>query len=311
MSGRERAGDEARVTAPALQEDFLSRLVARAEQRMPLLSRRRPGLFEPRETQAEMPEVPVDAEAPVRTASVPQSTDAGASPMRRASSPSPDLLEPPSLPRVDAPLPAPAERMDRASVPSSLHEETAAVARVQPMLPPPPSLHAALRAQPAIVDSPLSMPRLSMSASMPAEHPSRPAPDAIAMPATATSIERIESLHSETRTHTVERRFERIREAASIPPPGEQHGREGLQRLRDPGRLAHAQAGDGPRVADPVRAAALAPPPAAPPPPVQVSIGRVEIRARVAPPATAAPAAARRPRLALDDYLQQRHGDGR
>jgi hypothetical protein len=310
MSGRERAGDEARVTAPAVQEDFLSRLVARAEQRMPLLSRRRPGLFEPRETQVEMPEAPVDAETPVRTASVPQPMDAGASPMRRASS-SPDLLESPSLPRVDAPLPAPVERMDRASVPSSPHEGPAAVARAQPMLSPPPSLQAVPRAQPAIADLPLPTPRMSLPASMPAEHPSRPASDAIAMPATATSIERIESLHSETRTHIVERRFERIREAASTTPPGERHGREDLQRLRDPGRLAQPQAGDGPRVADPVRAAALAPPPAAPPPPVQVSIGRVEIRARVAPQTTAAPAATRRPRLALDDYLQQRHGDGR
>lgn len=310
MSGRERAGDEARVTAPALQEDFLSRLVARAEQRMPLLSRRRPGLFEPRETQVEMPEAPVDGEIPVRTAAMPQPTDAGAPPMRRASS-SLDPLEPLSLPRVDTPLPGPAERLDRPSMPSSRHEETAAVASAQPMLPQPSSLQAVPRAQPTIADSPLPAPRMTMPASMPAEHPSRPASDAIPMPATARSIERIESLHSETRTHIVERTFERIRETASIAPSGEQPGREELQRLRDPGRLTQAHAGDGPRVADPVRAAALAPPPAAPPPPVQVSIGRVEIRARVAPPATAAPAASRRPRLALDDYLQQRHGDGR
>lgn len=121
-----------------------------------------------------------------------------------------------------------------------------------------------------------------------------------------TQIVRVESSRLESRTTVIERDIDRHRDA-SAPAPATP-----ASTLKPPPRLAHSEASKAP-VAHPVRSAALqAMPVPAAPAAVQVSIGRVEIRgfAGAAAPAPARSAAAK-PQLGLDEYLQQRHGNGR
>jgi len=82
-------------------------------------------------------------------------------------------------------------------------------------------------------------------------------------------------------------------------------------RLSSPARLPTMAVVAG-AVAHPARrASAIATLPAAQPAPVQVSIGRIEIRATPAQTPTRPPGPSRTPALTLDDYLRRRHGEGR
>lgn len=91
----------------------------------------------------------------------------------------------------------------------------------------------------------------------------------------------------------------RAADAAAVPHPAAPRPA--------PATVAAAAAGTARRAAAPSLAPAAAP---APLPPIEVTIGRVEIRAVAPAAAPARPVRAGGPRLSLDDYLRQRGGGG-
>jgi hypothetical protein len=328
MSGRERHGDTANgaatsdagsVTAGSMapasggDDDFLDRLVARSQRRLPLLARRRPGLFEPRDGAAASAETMPEDDATLPPP-VPSTVTADDRDGRTAAPPPVALPSPPTLAAsIVATVSSPREpQVSRSAAPAAPRTDARSDVRAEPAaappaLSPPPSLRSAPRADSAAARI---APIASAALSAPAERVDRDG-NATASIAPTPSIERIEHLRSETTTRVIEHTVERLRETATAASTDRRDSAPAVASpLRSPQRLPSADGGLGVRVADPVRAAALAAPvPAPTPPPVQVSIGRVEIRARGGAPSAAAPATPKRPRLALDDYLRQRHAD--
>ena len=330
MSGRERHGDTANgaatgdagsVAAAAMApasgggDDFLDRLVARSQRRLPLLARRRPGLFEPRDGGAAsaetMPEDDATLSPTVASTAAADDRDGRAAAPTPVALPSPPTLAASIVATVSSP---PEPQLLRSGAPAAPPTDARGDVRAEPAaappaLSPPPSLRSAPRADSAAARI---APIVSASLSAPAERVDRDG-NATASTASAPQVERIEHLRSETTTRVIEHTVERLRETALVASTDTRDSAPAVASpLRSPQRLPSADAGHGVRVADPVRAAALAAPAPAPtPPPVQVSIGRVEIRARGGAPSAAAPATPKRPRLALDDYLRQRHADPR
>lgn len=272
---------------------FLGHLVGRTQLRatqspLPILERRRPGIFEPR---THVPATTLDL---VETA--------GAA----------DVSDTSSLRRTAAPAAQPAAPTTHSAIPAaSLPSMTTAPDRIRPATPAPA---AAIATEPRIDVAPIAprsaRSKITRDASMGAA--SAPSPMIAAPPTMAaasmrgTQIVRVEPSRVESRTTVIERDIDRHRNASAPAPAAP------ASTLKTPPRLAHSEASKAP-VAHPVRSAALQAMPApAAPAPVQVSIGRVEIRGFAGATAPApARSAASKPQLGLDEYLQQRHGNGR
>jgi hypothetical protein len=86
-------------------------------------------------------------------------------------------------------------------------------------------------------------------------------------------------------------------ESATVlpPPPRLPVSTASTTAVAHPARRAHGSHAPAPTLASP--------------PPLQVSIGRIEIRAAAAPAPARPAAASQSPALTLDDYLRRRHGD--
>ena len=300
----------------ALDGGFLGHLVARLQPRasriaMPTLERRRPGIFEPR------------GPAPAATRDFTETTVApDASPFTGAPSP----VHPPAhasrgsaigtpSPSPQIPVAAKTARSTAAQASVTTASRIAHTDARAPALEIPPKLQA--DASPVAARSPRSTPARETPPLRAASHappvpdstpsqasrlPAISSPQAIAV--RSAQIVPVEQSRLESRTTVVEREVDKHRDApASVAP---------VPMLRTPPRLAHGETFNAP-VAHPVRSAAmLATPAPLAPAPVQVSIGRVEIRgfSNAQAPASTKPAAPN-PRLGLDEYLQQRHGNGR
>ena len=290
---------------------FLGHLVGRTQLRatqspLPILERRRPGIFEPR---THVPATTLDL---VETAGAADVSDASS--LRRPATPA---AQPAAQPTHNA--------MPTASLPPM----TTTPDRIRAATPAPA---AAIATEPRIDAAPLaprsarskitrnaSTDRAAASAPSPSAavvSPTSPSPTIAAPPPVSaasmrgTQIVRVEpsrlESHLKSRTTVIEREVDRRRDASATAPAAP------ASTLKTPPRLAHSEASKAP-VAHPVRSAAMQAMPApAAPAPVQVSIGRVEIRgyAGAAAPAPARSAASK-PQLGLDEYLQQRHGNSR
>ncbi|MBL0163866.1 MAG: hypothetical protein IPP82_09570 [Xanthomonadales bacterium] len=279
---------------------FLGNLVERTQGpttalQMPMLERRRPGIFEPRASGSAQPLERIETVirpdtstfAPAMAPSTaPQSTRATPKATSSATVPAP----------VNSAAPAPIGPARR--MPATAHvAHIAAPAPVAATTATPPGepIAASRRTRGKTVDE--SSPRRGTP--MPASPPAAIAPMQAVQAARSPQVTRIEQSRLESRTTLIEREIEKHRDAPASP-------------LKTPPRLTNREAPRAP-VAHPVRSAALlATPAVVAPAPVQVSIGRVEIRGLAGAPAAAAPRrAAAKPQLGLDEYLQQRHGKGR
>jgi hypothetical protein len=298
----------------AAGRSFLGNLVERTQQRasptpLPILERRRPGIFEPREPS------PANRLDITETTLVPS-----ASSFTRVAEPA---MQPP----------APAPRAHALGVAAPTPPTAANVATARPLASPPPLTATSSAAHRAAPSPPPAMatkpradattaatrsPRNKIARDTPVPRPavlapersgpalSAPSPAAIAAPsaisARSTQVVRVERSRLEPRTTVVERAIDTHRDAPTPAAPA--------PKLTPPPRLASREAPRSP-VAHPARSAAVlaAPPAPAAPAPVQVSIGRVEIRGLASAPA-ATRSAAPKPQLGLDEYLRQRHGNG-
>lgn len=299
----------ANASHDVIGQGFLSHLVARNQRPASMvqgavLERRRPGIFEPRSpasaTTLDFVETTVAPGAALFSrAAVPApqapshlppvsvvATPTQASAAITAASPVASLAQMPAAPQAEA-----------ARAPTTPHKP-----RGTPSAATPSPRDKAVRETP--VERPASR---ALALSAPALAPTSPQPSVTLPQATAmrgVQTVRVEQSRVESRTTVVERTIQKYRDppAPSTPTPT----------LKLPPRLASSAAPRTP-VAHPARIAALlaAPAPIAPAP-VQVSIGRVEIRAIAATPPPAVPrSAVSKPQLGLDEYLQQRHGNGR
>lgn len=286
---------------------FLGHLVGRTQLRatqspLPILERRRPGIFEPR---THVPATTLDL---VETA--------GAADVSDTSS-----LRPPAAPAVQPTSPTTHRAMPTVLPPPI----TTALDHIQVATPSPV---AAVAAEPRIDAAPIAprsaRSKITRDTSTGRAAASTPSPSAAAVSATSpsptiaapppvsaasmrgTQIVRVEPSRLESRTTVIERDIDRHRNASAPAPAAP------VSTLKTPPRLAHSEASKAP-VAHPVRSAALQAMPApAAPAPVQVSIGRVEIRGFAGATAPIpARSAASKPQLGLDEYLQQRHGNSR
>jgi hypothetical protein len=288
---------------------FLGHLVGRTQLHatqsplpLPILERRRPGIFEPR---THVPATTLDL---VETAGAADVSDTSS--LRRPAAPAAQPTAPAihrAMPTVSPPPMTTALDRIRVATPTPV-AAVAAEPRIDAAPIAPRSVRSKITRQAAASRATASAP----SPSSAAMSPTSPSPT-IAVPPTmsaasmrGTQIVRVEPSRLESRTTVIEREVDRRRDASATAPAAP------ASTLKTPPRLAHSEASKAP-VAHPVRSAALQAMPApAAPAPVQVSIGRVEIRgfAGAAAPVPARSAASK-PQLGLDEYLQQRHGNGR
>ncbi|MBX9403076.1 hypothetical protein K4L06_17340 [Lysobacter sp. BMK333-48F3] len=307
-----------RRAADAVADGFLGRLVARARHEAPLLSRRRPSLFEPRPGSSAASEsietIATEAPAAVPARNEPTRRE-DAAPASRATAAATAIAGESQTPALAAPSwPAPVF----ASTPASPAFATAV------RNAPPIGEHAAIQALERGIGAVEAGPATTALPAPAWQSPGAPLPE---RRDPAIRHERIERVERSERIERIERaaRIEQVPQtiqtgaapASLATLRAAAHG-DGVLRestaapaaLALPPRLpaARAPAPTQPTVASPGRAAAMAPA-AAIPAPVQVSIGRLEVRAVAAAPiATAPKPGAREPRLALEDYLRQRHG---
>jgi len=258
--------------------DFLRSLVARAEGRLPVLERRPRALFEP---------------APGQTVHAPGMPEVEAMAVVRPAAPS-------AL--GDAPLLAPGRAAaarpsgPAAAMPASAEHRAAPIREPAPVqgllsrstpLPPPPA--AASNRPAALLATPASTPHAaagSTATDAPQRSPLRPA---LRQPG-ADPVE--------ARAAPRPRPVETASPAGVLRPQAAQAAPSVML-------LARAQARSPAQAPGFARAAAA-------PVPVQISIGRLEVRA--APPAAAdrpRPAGPAAPRLSLDNYLRSRNGAAR
>lgn len=298
------------MTTPAAPS-FLDRLVARAapvpRADAPVLERRRPGLFEPRG--GVVPSLPIDE---AREAHAAPSTMPHAAPMpippplqsMRAHAPS---VVAPVVVMASAPTaPSPAIPVPPRGPASSVSPATT---NERPSLPPPvEDVASPRRIAPTHEAASPQAPSARAAARLPAE--GMPARQRAQRDASAPAPVRIErSVRVESRTHerVVESRIATPASPLPAPPPPAI-----AVPMPVPPRVAREERAQA-AVAHPGRTALHAPAPRAAmsPPPVQVSIGRIEIRAQGGTSAASRKSApVPGPRLGLDDYLRQRHGSG-
>ncbi len=285
---------------------------------LPALERRRPSLFEPRAgTPTTRPDIDLADEAIDALPSRPMSsvherppTFAPIHDSAPPSSPQPSmpgtLVAPPSASLSSGATPHASPSVERDVAPS----RSVTTRHADDDTPTRP---ARLRADAASEQRPTrAEPRTSASPRDP-HHATTPRSRDVQREA-AAPVAPARVVVERTRIETQTRVHERTSPAAA--PASRTQAREGAPAsapLRAPPRVVLAQAPTR-AVAHPSRSALHAPAPHAPgPAPVQVSIGRIEIRAATG---AGTPAAGTRrqtnaPRLGLDDYLRQRHGSGR
>ena len=299
----------------ALGQGFLGHLVERVQPKttqmqIPTLERRRPGIFEPR--------------APVAATALDIAETRVA--------PSASSFSRATTPTLQAPSPVPRAAAAGPLVPTT--QAATAITAASPMVSPPQIPTPSRAAQPAapppnlaIADKPRgaasvatrslrrdaadtasAVPPTSRTRQQPGPvlSPTSPLPTIIppqAITVRSARTVRVEHSRLESRTTVVERGSDKHRDPPAPATP--------TLRLNTPPRLASREASRTP-VAHPVRSAAmLAAPAPVTPAPVQVSIGRVEIRGIAGTPPAASHSAVSKPQLGLDEYLQQRHGNGR
>jgi hypothetical protein len=292
---------------------FLDRLVARATPAQhadaSVLERRRPGLFEPRggvvpsvpvgeatEDIAVSPTMPHAAPMPVPPlhsvhAHAPSPAAAVVAMASTAASPSPAIPVPPRLSSPPASLPTTSE----------------------PPPSPSPIEHAPSpgRAAPSHEVAPSPAPSVRTVARTQADEvPRPPRAQRDAPPSSQVRIERSVRVESSTHERVVESRIEPSASPLRVPTPPAPTAPMPMP-APPPPRVARMEAAQS-AVAHPGRTALHAPAPrtSMSPAPVQVSIGRIEIRAQGGTPAASRKTASPAPRLGLDDYLRQRHGSG-
>jgi len=269
---------------------FLERLVARAEQRAPMVERRQPGLFEPRAW---------DGAATAAAAGHSLEQDDGEQEAARAEGPSQYRLlhDPPSrVQQRDAAQPNTAgfrvTAVRQATPPSAANVDRSALHEARPReatsVGGPVTTSRSVPRAPAMVgpEPPLPTDTTRRRLPPPSTPPLRLQPDDTPRRARRPSV-------AETPPRPVPH-------PAALPP---------LSRLVTPATVPAPARARAVRLA----AAVKAPPPAAPPllpAPVQVTIGRVEVRAASPAPIARGGAQPAGPRLGLDEYLRQRHGVG-
>jgi len=286
---------------------FLERLVARAEQRAPMVERRQPGLFEPRPwggaaiAAAAGPWLEQDdgEQAAVRAEGSPRGRSVNDPPRTR---PGDVAQSTAALSRIAALQQAPATNLanpDSGPLHGAPSKDIAS--RAEPVKNP----RRAAR-PPAAIESELLPP---VSAETSRRHTSSTAPPRARAQAAAAESPRPRS--SATTAETPQQAPRAI-VAATAPRPLSAPPRPALPPLP---RLVAPATAPPPARAQALRmaAAAKAPAAAAPrlPAPVQVTIGRVEVRSMSPAPTNKGAAKTAGARLSLDDYLRQRHGAGR
>lgn len=300
------------MTTPAAPA-FLDRLVARAapvpRADAPVLERRRPGLFEPRG--GVVPSLPTDEATEARA--VPSAMPQAASmpvppPLQSMRAHAPSAVAPvvvmaaaPTAPSPAIPVPS---RGPASSVPPATTNERPSV------LPPTEDVAPPRRIAPTHEAASPQAPSARAVARLPAEGmPARRRSQHDAFPPAPVRIERSVRVESRTHERVVESRIATPDSPLPAPPPPAPAVPVPVPVPPRVARVERAQAA----VAHPGRTALHAPAPraAVSPAPVQVSIGRIEIRAQGGTPAASRKSApAPGPRLGLDDYLRQRHGSG-
>ncbi|WP_031372339.1 hypothetical protein [Lysobacter antibioticus] len=315
MSARnDTAGDVRGPARPRADADgFLDRVVARTRQQTPLLTRRRPSLFEPRQPSGPAPDivesiVVAAAPAPMPSLARPNAIEEhaqleGASALPRSETVPPVATPAPTI-AASAPPPVPLSVPAAVSVPTGSpyrshrpaeHAESGSTAQRHP------HAHAHPNRNPPIG------PTQTAGVYEPKPHSER-----IERTARVEHIERVERLtrieHTQSQVQADAARLaaalhaqepaaepQRLSVPAALPSP--------MSRRRDAAPVAP--------VANPGRAAATSLAPlASSPAPIQVTIGRLEVGA-LAPNSVAgasAPGPTREPKLGLDDYLRRRHG---
>lgn len=274
--------------------EFLTHLIERAAGQAPMLQRRPRALFEPVEPDAAAPALLEAGHEPIAASPRPVMP----TPLARNEAQAKPLTPQPVLPTTNGlPQPLPA------TVPQALLKERGRV--LQPEALQPLVRHTEL---PHIGETGPGRDAEQISTVVDSGKPALPT----AAPATPMSKARRLKAAAEPAHEPAQRERRRqpgdgaaVRAASShaaerrdLPPPPPMT----VPRRPAAAAVLMAKAQTAPRA----EFAATAPPPA----PVQISIGRVEVRAHTAAeprPRAAAPAA---PRLKLDDYLRQRGGGG-
>lgn len=284
---------------------------------LPALERRRPSLFEPRAgTPTTRPDIDLADEAidapPSRPMSSAHDRPPTFAPIHDSAPPSSPQ---PSMPGMRVAPPStsmPTGMAPRAAQPIEREVASSRSSAVPHAGDDTPSRPARLRAEPASEQRPTRAESRMSAPRDPHDTTTPRARDAQREAAAPVAPARVVVERTRIETHT--RVHERTSPAAA--PASRTQAREGAPAsapLRAPPRVVLAQAPTR-AVAHPSRSALHAPAPHTPgPAPVQVSIGRIEIRAAAG---AGTPAAGTRrqtnaPRLGLDDYLRQRHGSGR
>jgi len=272
---------------------FLRHMVERARGLGERLERRRPALFESRRPPSPAEDgLAIDDEISTgaRTPSLPLSTHAAMATAPEAAS----VAVP-----AESPLPA-SGSMTTPPPPCALPPPPS----VSLTIPPPAPIAARPHEPPATLRIEAA-PTITNHARRPAEAVPSPRIPPSSRAAVAPPAASPMPMHEVTPSP----RSERLREPRRTEP----NSRRDTSRteLPPPARLP-ARAEIAGTVAHPARRASVANTlAAAPPAPVQVSIGRVEIRAATAPPPARTRDPSRSPALTLDDYLRRRHGDRR
>jgi len=300
------------MTAPrTLAEGFLGQLARRLDAAEPVLQRRQPARFEPvqpwtgdvagpAETTPAGRSAADDAAVPVAPLPLPRAERAAAT--SRAASPA-----------AAAPVARPSDAAAHASARSPRGEGEAASRAVAVPAPPPlapPAIAESIRPprETLVRDTRVVVERSVPAPSPPAAAVARPMPapspppraDARAAPAPVAAW-------APMRLPALDATLGAPRNEKAAPPRAADTG--ALARPAAPPRAPLAPVAASARRAARSPDAPARPAPAALPP-IEVTIGRVEIRAVAPAPAPARPARAAGPRLSLDDYLRQRDGGG-
>ncbi|QGZ38233.1 hypothetical protein IP92_01464 [Pseudoduganella flava] len=248
---------------------FLQRLALRGNGTLPVLRPRLPGLFEPPAGVAALP-VGDDGGAD-DAAAMPAPAEQGRTRTMHPSSPAPERI---TRDESDTSI----ARMPQGASPSSA-EPVRAVTAAQALTRPEPQHHAATAAHPNVI-----APVIEPPAPSPVAHASLP------------------------RQQTAMPERPRLQPPAALDRSPIDDDRAALHRSPPPATPAPALTPSVPSAPDAVRAARAAQPAAATPlPTVQVTIGRVEVRATQAPAAPVRQSSRPQP-TSLDDYLRQRDG---
>jgi hypothetical protein len=280
--------------------DFLSRLAERSTGTPPALRPRVPSTFEPWSAG----DLGADPRAAAAWPSAAQPTNAAASPPAATARPTREPPRASVTPPAPASPPAPAPPLDSddrhpaaprprtpAPAPAPISAAAAAAEPSADAPPPPAPAPAPRHHAPDLSPEPLGPTRPTPAVAAPPRQPRRqgsapPVPETAA-PAAAEAPLAARAASRAPRDDAVAEPWHAFEPPAGPPANVVQRGRARAGPAPTPGR-----AGDGPLT-------------------VEVTIGRVEVRAAPAPPARAGRRPAPGPRVTLDEYLAERTRAGR